>query len=255
MKPVRSFSAPVSRRDALVMLGSIGSAAAVAKMSADQRIAANRSEPLMVAEHAQPFVLPTLGYPFDALEPHIDARTMEIHLTKHHKAYVDNANKALEQLPGLKNLSAERLLSNLEVVPQSARMALQNNVGGHVNHSLFWELLMPGGSSRPSGALADAINSTFGSFDAFKSTFSNAASTRFGSGWAWLVAPRQGGLRILSTANQDSPLMDNAAPVIGLDVWEHAYYLKYQNKRADYIQAFWKILNWDVAGRLFASVR
>lgn len=207
----------------------------------------------MMAEHLQPFVLPDLGYAFDALEPHIDARTMEIHLTKHHRAYVDNANKVLEQLPGLKDYSAERLLSNLEAVPPSARVALQNNVGGHVNHSLFWKLLTPGGPSKPSGRLAGAIDAAFGSLDAFKGALSNAASTRFGSGWAWLVVPKQGGLKVLSTANQDSPLMEHALPIIGLDVWEHAYYLKYQNRRADYIQAFWRALNWDIAGHLFAG--
>ncbi len=243
MKPVRSLSTPLSRRDALVILGSIGSVA----------VAANVGHSPMAGERPQPFVLPALGYSFDALEPHIDARTMEIHLTKHHKAYVDNANKALEKLPGLKDYSAERLLSNLGVVPQSARAGVQNNVGGHVNHSLFWKLLTPGGPATPSGGLASAINSAFGSLEAFKTAFSNAASTRFGSGWAWLVAPKQGGLKILSTANQDSPLMEHATPIIGLDVWEHAYYLKYQNRRADYIQAFWKVLNWEVAGHRFAG--
>lgn len=235
------------------MLGSIGTAVMTLDVSAEQESSERMFESRIAEAHTQPFVLPSLPYAYDALEPHIDARTMEIHLARHHKAYVDNANKTLSLLPGLRKYSAEDLLLNLLEAPEPARAALRNNVGGHVNHSIFWKLLVPGGARAPSGRLADAIRSTFGSFDAFAKEFSTAASSRFGSGWAWLVVPRQGGLKILSTANQDSPLLENAVPIVGLDVWEHAYYIKYQNRRADYIQAFWKVLNWDVAAKHFAA--
>ena len=191
-----------------------------------------------------PFTLPPLPYAPDALEPHIDKMTMEIHHGKHHAAYVTNANKALESAPDLAHKTLEELLaSNCAIVPENIRTAIRNNVGGHINHSMFWKIMKPGGGGQPVGGVAQAINATFGSFDAFKEKFNEAAATRFGSGWAWLV--KSGGkLDIISTANQDSPVMEGKKPVMGLDVWEHAYYLKYQNRRPDYIDAWWNVVNW-----------
>ena len=194
--------------------------------------------------------LPALPYGYDALEPHIDARTMEIHHTKHHQTYVTKLNEALEGHADLQGLAVEDLVGKINSIPEKVRGAVRNHGGGHVNHSLFWQIMGPGGGGEPTGPLADAINSTFGSFGTFKEKFSNAAATRFGSGWAWLVV--QGGkLDIESSANQDSPLMDGKTPILGLDVWEHAYYLKYQNRRPEYITAWWNVINWDeVAKRL-----
>jgi len=200
----------------------------------------------------QPFALPKLGYAFDALEPHIDARTMEIHYTKHHQAYITNANKALADHPDLQKLSAAEILKNLGTMPEKIRTTLRNNVGGHANHSLFWQVIGPKGGGAPSGALAAAIGTTFGSVDAFSRQFSDAALKRFGSGWAWLSV-KGGSLVIHSTGNQDSPLSDSAVPVLGLDVWEHAYYLHYQNRRADYISAFWNVVNWAQAEANYAA--
>lgn len=201
----------------------------------------------------QPFTLPKLPYAYDALEPHIDARTMEIHHTKHHQAYITNANKALAADAELLALSGEALITRLDRVPEPLRTTLRNNVGGHLNHSFFWESLSPKGGGAPAGKLADAITASFGSFDAFKAQFADAAMKRFGSGWAWLVVA-DGKLTVTSTANQDSPLMSGQRPVLGLDVWEHAYYLNYQNRRADYVKAFWGVVDWDVAGRRFAAL-
>jgi superoxide dismutase, Fe-Mn family len=191
-----------------------------------------------------PFTLPPLPYAPDALEPHIDKMTMEIHHGKHHAAYVTNVNKALESAPDLANKSVEELLANnCAIVPENIRTAVRNNGGGHINHSMFWKIMKPGGGGPPIGHLAQAIHATFGSFDAFKEKFNQAATTRFGSGWAWLV--KSGGkLDIISTANQDSPVMEGKYPVMGLDVWEHAYYLKYQNRRPEYIGAWWNVVNW-----------
>jgi len=192
-----------------------------------------------------PFTLPALPYASDALEPHIDKMTMEIHHGKHHNAYVTNLNKALESAPDLANKSVEELLANnCAIVPESIRTAVRNNGGGHVNHSMFWQILSPRGGGSPVGNLASAIQSSFGSFDTFKEKFNAAATTRFGSGWAWLLKTGSG-VEVTSTANQDSPLMEGKFPVLGLDVWEHAYYLKYQNKRADYLEAWWNTLDWD----------
>lgn len=192
------------------------------------------------------FELPALKYTFDALEPAIDARTMEIHHDKHHAAYVANLNKALESAPELYDQKIEEILGNIHNVPEAIRTAVRNNGGGHANHSLFWELLAPGGAKLPAGPLAKEIDAAFGSYEAFVEKFSAAAMTRFGSGWAWLVLDGNQKLQVYSSANQDSPLMEGHAPILGLDVWEHAYYLNYQNRRADYVKAFWSVLNWDV---------
>jgi Fe-Mn family superoxide dismutase len=199
------------------------------------------------------FTLPTLDYPYDALEPHIDARTMEIHHSKHHAGYVNNANAALEASPDLQTLEVEALLADLNTVPEAIRTAVRNNAGGHANHSLFWKIMAPGTGGEPDGALAEAIAAGFGDFASFKDQFSKAAMTRFGSGWAWLVKDAAGGLKVLSTANQDSPISEGLTPVLGLDVWEHAYYLNYQNRRADYVAAFWNVINWDEVARRFES--
>ncbi|MEE8192260.1 MAG: superoxide dismutase [Gemmatimonadales bacterium] len=197
--------------------------------------------------------LPKLPYSYDALEPHIDARTMEIHYSKHHAGYVSKLNAALEKHPDLQGKTVEDLIKGIDSVPEGIRTAVRNNGGGHANHSLFWTVMGPGSGGEPGGKLGDAIQSTFGDFATFKDQFSNAAATRFGSGWAWLVASG-GKLTVESTPNQDSPLMEGRTPILGLDVWEHAYYLKYQNKRPDYIAAWWNVINWDeVAKRLEAA--
>jgi Fe-Mn family superoxide dismutase len=199
------------------------------------------------------YTLPDLPYAHNALEPHIDARTMEIHHGKHHNGYVTNVNAALEGTD-LGNQSVEDLLRNISSVPADKKTAVQNNGGGHANHSLFWQIMSPDGGGAPSGDLASAIDSTFGSFDAFKEAFSTAAKTRFGSGWAWLVVSG-GNLEVLSTANQDSPYMDGKTPILGLDVWEHAYYLNYQNRRPDYVGAFWNVVKWDAVAERFAAAK
>lgn len=201
------------------------------------------------------YTLPALPYPNDALEPYIDARTMEIHHTKHHQAYITNANKALEPYPELANLPVEQLISDLSKVPESIRTAVRNNAGGHANHSLFWTVLAPNAGGSPTGPLAEAINAAFGSFDAFKEKFAAAATTRFGSGWAWLTADSSGKVAIESTPNQDNPLMEGRQPILGLDVWEHAYYLHYQNKRPDYIAAFWNVVNWPEVAKRYAAIK
>ena len=201
---------------------------------------------------AYPFQLPDLGYPVDALEPHIDARTMEIHHGKHHAAYTANLNVALEEYPFLHDKSARALLSDLHAVPESVRAAVRNNGGGFLNHDFFWKLMAPGGASEPQGEFAAAIDDAFGSFDGFKGRFAAAAATRFGSGWAWLAVGRDGSLEVLSTPNQDTPVMEGKSPVVGIDVWEHAYYLNYQNRRPDYVAAFWNVVNWTVAGENYA---
>jgi Fe-Mn family superoxide dismutase len=198
-----------------------------------------------------PFTLPPLPYPTNALEPHIDAQTMEIHHGKHHAAYVNNLNAALEKVPELQGKSLDDLLKNLNAVPEAVRTAVRNNGGGHWNHSMFWQVMAPNAGGAPSGKLADAINSSFGDLDKFKEQFNAAGAGRFGSGWVWLV--KEGDkLAIVSTPNQDNPIMDGkAAPLLGLDVWEHAYYLKYQNRRPDYMKAWWNVVNWpEVAKRL-----
>lgn len=254
MKPVTpSISAgSLSRRDALKTLGAGALLLGLGLTGGGRALAAGTEEAASLA--LQPFTLPKLPYSYDALEPHIDARTMEIHHTKHHQAYITNANKALEGQAELLALSGAALLSRLDRVPEPLRTTLRNNVGGHVNHSFFWETLSPHGGGEPKGALAEAIEKTFGSLEAFKKQFADAAAKRFGSGWAWLVVSGRE-LKITSTANQDSPLMEGAIPVLGLDVWEHAYYLKYQNRRADYVAAYWNVVNWEAAGRFYEAAR
>ncbi|HVS52783.1 MAG TPA: Fe-Mn family superoxide dismutase [Opitutaceae bacterium] len=205
------------------------------------------------------FELPKLPYANNALEPHIDAKTMEIHHDKHHAAYVNNANNALKDQPALANLDVNTLIADLGKVPEAIRGPVRNNAGGHSNHSFFWTIMGPGKGGHPKGQLASAISSTFGDFDKFKAAFAQAAATRFGSGWAWLVVGADKKLAIGSTANQDSPLMGKAVaglegkPVIGLDVWEHAYYLNYQNRRPDYVTAWWNVVDWDAAEKNFVA--
>ncbi len=201
------------------------------------------------------FVLPELGFAFDALEPNIDAKTMEIHHGKHHAGYVNNLNAALEKAPQFFGNQVEDILKNIKDVPEEIRQAVINNGGGHANHSLFWKVLTPGGATAPGGSLAADINAVFGSFETFIDTFSKAAATRFGSGWAWLVVDESKKLQVYSTANQDSPFMQGHFPVLGLDVWEHAYYLNYQNRRPDYVKAFWNVVNWDVVAANYGQVK
>lgn len=200
-----------------------------------------------------PFELPKLPYAYDALEPHIDARTMDIHYNKHHQTYVNNLNAAIEKHPELGGKSVEELVADLSAVPEDIRTAVRNNGGGHLNHSLFWPLMAPNAGGSPSGDLAAAIDKAFGSLDAFKAEFAKAAAGRFGSGWAWLVVGKDGNLAITSTPNQDNPISEGLKPVLGLDVWEHAYYLNYQNRRPDYISAWWNVVNWEQAASNYAS--
>jgi superoxide dismutase, Fe-Mn family len=204
------------------------------------------------AAPSAPFTLPPLPYAFDSLEPHIDAKTMEIHHDRHHKAYVDNLNKAVAEFPDTGKKSVEDLVKELNVVPEKIRTAVRNNGGGHYNHSLFWQMMSKSGGGEPKGELAKAIDTSFGSFGAFKEAFGKAGLGQFGSGWAWLVAA-QGKLAIEPSANQDNPLSSGKQPLLGVDVWEHAYYLKYQNKRADYITAWWNVVNWDFVADRYAK--
>jgi Fe-Mn family superoxide dismutase len=201
------------------------------------------------------FTLPPLPYAYNALEPHIDERTMQIHHDNHHGAYVKNLNAALEPYPDLQKKSVEELIANLDALPEPIRAPVRNNGGGHVNHSMFWEMMAPGGAKEPAGALADAISKAFGGLAQFKEQFTKACTGRFGSGWAWLIADRNGALTIDSTPNQDTPLMSAKKPVLGCDVWEHAYYLKYQYRRPDYVSAWWNVVNWTDIGRRYDRVR
>ncbi len=203
---------------------------------------------------AYPFQLPDLDYARDALEPHIDARTMEIHHGKHHAAYTANLNAALADHPALHGKSANELVADLAALPEGIRAAVRNNGGGYVNHAMFWRLMTPGGAGEPTGALASAIDAAFGSVEEFKSRFAAAAIGRFGSGWAWLAADGGGSLEVVSTPNQDTPVMAGKVPILGVDVWEHAYYLNYQNRRPDYVAAFWNVVNWTVVGENYSAV-
>jgi superoxide dismutase, Fe-Mn family len=240
----------MTRREAIKAMGTgvaMVSLGALARSSAAEAVV-----PAGAGVTKQPFTLPDLPYAANALEPHIDALTMEIHHGKHHAAYVKNANKALEGHPALAGMTAEEILGNLPSIEEPLRSTLKNNVGGHVNHSFFWTLLSPTGGGDPSGPLAAAITAEFATFDAFKTKFDEAAMKRFGSGWAWLGL-KGGKLSIHSTANQDSLISEGAVPIIGLDVWEHAYYLKHHNVRADYVAAFWTVINWSQAEKNYTS--
>jgi Fe-Mn family superoxide dismutase len=202
------------------------------------------------------FTLPALPYKFDALEPHIDAKTMEIHSQKHHKAYVDNLNKALESAPELAKLDIVTLLRDIKKAPESIRQAVINNGGGHANHSLFWEIMGPGAGGEPTGQIGDAIKAAFGDFGKFKETLKNNGLTQFGSGWSWVVVnPSSGKLEAIKRPNQDSPLMEGLVPILGVDVWEHAYYLKYQNLRGDYINAWWNTVNWKAVEAKYVAAK
>lgn len=205
-------------------------------------------------EEKMAYSLPELPYAYDALEPNFDARTMEIHHTKHHQGYTNNVNAALEG-HAFADLEIEEVLGRINEVPEEKKQAVINNGGGYANHKLFWTILSPNGGGQPTGGLADAITATFGSFDAFKEAFAKAAATRFGSGWAWLSVDGGGNLKLHSTPNQDSPLMDGLTPILGLDVWEHAYYLNYQNRRPDYISAFWNVVNWDQVSEYYKAAK
>jgi Fe-Mn family superoxide dismutase len=239
----------LTRRAALKSLG-VGAALIGLGLRSSQAAITTVAETVTV----QPFTLPPLAYAYDALEPHFDAQTMEIHHRRHHQAYINNANQALVAHPELQGLSAEALVQKLSMVPESVRTALRNNVGGHLNHTLFWRVLSPNGGGEPPGELGAAIAAEFGSFKRFKDVFTAAALGCFGSGWAWLSL-RAGALMVHPTANQDSPLMEGAIPLLGLDVWEHAYYLRYQNRRADFVGAFWRVVNWDQVAADYATAR
>jgi superoxide dismutase, Fe-Mn family len=201
------------------------------------------------------FTLPPLAYDYAALEPHIDARTMEIHHTKHHQGYVNNLNAAIEKAPALQGKSLEELLQNLASAPDAVRSAVRNNAGGHWNHSFFWQIIGPKAGGEPTGAVANAINSSFGDFTKLKDQLNAAGLARFGSGWAWVVAAKGGKLSIESTPNQDTPVSERKTPILGVDVWEHTYYLKYQNRRADYLAAWWNVVNWTEVAKRFESAR
>lgn len=229
----------LNRRDVMMLAGACGVTA---------MFGATASSALAEA------TLPTLGYAADALEPYIDARTMEIHHGKHHQAYINNLNKALADHPTLQTMPLEKLLADLPSVPEAIRTTVRNNGGGHLNHSLFWRMMAPGGGKQSRGAIGAAIDSTFGSFENFQTALSTAAMGQFGSGWAWLVL-NDGKLEVVSTANQDTPISMGKTPLLGVDVWEHAYYLKYQNLRADYVKAWWNVVNWDFVNQLFTAAK
>lgn len=201
------------------------------------------------------YKLPALPYAYDALEPHIDELTMHLHHEKHHNTYVNNLNAAIAKYPELEGKAIEDLIADMDAIPADIRVAVQNNGGGHANHSLFWTVMTPNGGGEPTGAVKEGIEKAFGSFDAFKEKFATAAASRFGSGWAWLVVDKDGNLEVTSSANQDSPLMEGKTPVLGLDVWEHAYYKKYSNVRVDYIAAFWNVVNWDEVNKRLAAAK
>jgi superoxide dismutase, Fe-Mn family len=250
-------STPPNRRQFLSALGA-GSAVALAPSLAlaHPSVVAGASP---IRPHTAPsggtFVLPPLPYAYDALEAAIDTLTMVIHHDRHHNSYVTNLNAALEPYPALRELDATTLISDLDAIPESIRTTVRNNAGGHVNHSIFWAIMGPGGGGAPGGALGAAIDATFGSFDQFKAAFNDAAARRFGSGWAWLVIDGNGTLSIMSTPNQDSPYMMGLMPLLGNDVWEHAYYLRYQNRRAEYLAAWWNVVNWDAVAQRYAGAR
>lgn len=213
----------------------------------------NAANPDATPEPKGVIKLPPLPYAYEALEPHIDAKTMQFHHDKHHAAYVKNLNAALDKYPKLKTITVENMLRNLDRVPEAVRKTVRNNGGGHVNHSMFWQIMKPNGGGEPTGEIATAINQTFGSFANFKKQFNEAGAARFGSGWVWLVRNRKGKLEVTTTANQDSPISVGQYPILGNDVWEHAYYLNYQNRRPDYLEAWWNVVNWDEINKRFAA--
>ena len=241
------------RREFLLTTGAAVAAAAALEGAPALACLANENPPAEGGEKPRPYELPALPYAFNALEPHIDAMTMQIHHDKHHAAYVNNLNAALEGKADLQQKSLEALISDLGSVPDAIQAAVRNNGGGHYNHTMFWEIMAPGGAKAPTGPLAQAIDKTFGSFDKFKEQFQKAGVSRFGSGWAWLARTREGALVIESMPNQDCPLMEGRFPVMGCDVWEHAYYLKYQNRRPDYLAAWWNVVNWDAVAKRFGK--
>ena len=238
----------MTRRDLMSACAAITGALGLARTAGAQSAAAPPPAP------SGPFTLPALGYAFDALEPYIDAQTMQIHHDKHHKAYVDNLNKAVAAYPELQKMSVEELQTKLDTVPEAAHVAIRNQGGGHANHSLFWQTLSKSGGTAPKGELAKDIDKAFGSFDAFQAKMSAASIGVFGSGWGWLVVDK-GALKVISTPNQDSPLSMGMQPVLGIDVWEHAYYLKYKNVRPDYVKAIWNAFNWDFVSGRYVSLR
>ena len=244
----------MTRRDALKILGT-GAAVASFGLPRLRAVDADPATTPAPAASALGWELPKLPYAYDALEPHIDAKTMELHHSKHHQAYINNAKALLKDHADLLALGPTALVRDLSSVPEAIRTGLRNNAGGHVNHTFFWQVIGPGGGGAPTGAVADAIAKSFGSFEEFKKQFGDAATKRFGSGWAWLSAKADGSLMIHSTANQDSPFSDGLAPLLGLDVWEHAYYLHYQNRRPEYIAAFWNVVNWGQVASNYAAVQ
>ncbi|GAC1470608.1 MAG: superoxide dismutase [Chamaesiphon sp.] len=241
----------LNRRNFLFLLGASTGAAALGTFSSAWAAQPTEESKIQQTGKTETFQLPPLPYDYKALEPHIDASTMRFHHDKHHAAYVKNLNAAVDKYPQLKSKSAEELLAELNSLPEDIRTTVRNNGGGHVNHTMYWEIMSPNGGGEPKGAIADAIKQTFGTFDNFKKQFNEAGNKRFGSGWAWLVRTKDGKLMVLSTANQDSPLMEHSYPIMGNDVWEHAYYLKYQNRRGDYLNAWWNVVNWDEINKRF----
>ena len=243
----------LSRRRALKTLGASAALLGLGLWQARAQTPPPSAKDAAAAGPHGPFILPPLAFAIDALEPHIDAKTMEIHHGKHHQAYITAANKAVAGRSELLGLEPVELLRKLDSLPEPLRTTLHNNVGGHANHAFFWSILSPRGGGEPGGDLADELKKAFGDYAKFQEQFADAAMKRFGSGWAWLLKKKDGKLAVESSANQDSPLMTGAMPILGLDVWEHAYYLKYQNRRADYVKAFWNVVNWEKAGEYFRT--
>jgi superoxide dismutase, Fe-Mn family len=245
----------INRRHFLLLLGATTGVAACGSFPSTAGAQKSSQDKQTQSSQSQAFTLPPLPYDYKALEPHIDAATMQFHHDKHHATYVKNLNEAVSKYPQLKNKTAEQLIQSLNSLPQDIRTTVRNNGGGHINHTMFWEIMGPNGGGAPTGAIAAAITKSFGSFDNFKKEFNEAGTKRFGSGWAWLVRTKDGKLQVTSTANQDSPLMEGNYPIMGNDVWEHAYYLKYQNKRADYLTAWWNVVNWTEVNKRFEKAK
>jgi superoxide dismutase, Fe-Mn family len=234
----------LNRRNFLIILGAATGTAALSNFNAPA-IAQGSQKPSQADANSLPFMLPPLPYAYNALEPHIDAETMKFHHDKHHAAYIKKLNEAVNKYPELKQKSVEDLVKNVDTLPEDVRKTIRNNGGGHLNHTMFWEIMSPKGGGQPTGAIAEAITKSFGSFSAFQEQFNEAGKNRFGSGWAWLVMDGNRQLKVTSTANQDSPLIEGLFPIMGNDVWEHAYYLKYRNKRDEYLKQWWNVVNWE----------